>query len=247
MRDLSGFDMDEAALVKKPKPIGWFAAGLILILALGFVAAYHLPLQEAHATLLEKHEQLAKKSAELDQALKAKVEALKTTTERKDNLERFLKAGQEGESKVKSQIDVAQATAERQLSAYVRAKLARIEPAHEELTIGFSERAVFANHSERIVPQVTSQICKATDSLGQNSDFELTAEVLVAQEEKDAWELAGERAGAVGDLLAGKCKLDPAKVAVRASLTSSEPDQVLVLHLGPAESPRLKASEAPAE
>ncbi len=247
MKDLSAFDIDEAALAKKPKPIGWFAAGIIAIGALGFAAAYYMPLHSAHGTLLEKHEQLAKKSNELDQALKAKVQSLKTTTERKDDLERFLKKGRDAESKVKSQVDVAQATAENQLKAYIKAKLVHVDPSHEKLTIAFSERAVFSRGSERIVPQVKRQLCKAVESAGKN-DFRLVAEVRVAEDEKDAWELAGKRAAGIGAVLAAGCKLSADTLAVQAVLAGKdEVKDALVLHLGPDTTPRLRASDAPSE
>ncbi len=246
MRDLSGFEMDEAALVKKPKPIGWFAAGLIGIGALGFVAAYYLPLQEAHSTLLEKHEELAKKSSELDQTLKSKTQTLSGTEQRRDALEVFIKSGQEAEAKLKSQLEMAQATADRQLAAYTKGKLARIELKPDALLIAFTERASFSPHSDRLVPQLGGQICKATSSLSQNTQFRVTVEAAVPEDEKDAWKLASQRAAAAAGLLADRCqvKLDNLSAQARLVKAGASAD-ALILHLEPNAPAFLRASQAP--
>lgn len=246
MRDLSGFEMDEAALVKKPKPIGWFAAGLVAIAALGFAAAYHLPLQEAHSTLLEKHEQLAKKSNELDQALKSKVQALSGTEQRRDALENFVKSGQEAEAKLKSQLELVQATAERQLAPYTKAKMARLEVKDDELLIAFTERAAFSPHSERLVPQLGAQICKAVAGLSQNG-HQVAVEALVPEDEKDSWALAGKRAAAAAGLIAERCQVKAESVVAQARLVNpGATSDALVLHLGPSTPTVLRASQAPA-
>ena len=244
---MSAFDLDEAALVKKPKPIGWFAAGLIGVAALGFVGAYYLPLQAAHTTLLEKHEELAKKSNELDQALKDKNKALTSSTQRKDELERFVKGGTEAENKLKSQLQIEQATAERQLTAYIKAKLAHVEVADTELVLGFSERAVFSPHAEKMIPQSQTQICKAIQSIGQNKDFTLRVETRTPATEKDAWALSAARAAAAAELLTARCKVDAGQVVAESNLTSGdEAGDALVIHVSAKESPLLKASQAPA-
>jgi len=243
---LSAFDLDEAALVKKPKPLGWFAAGLVAIVALGFAAAYYLPLNEAHSALLEKHEALAKKSNELDQALRARGKDLTTATQRKDELERFLKQGQDAEAKLKSQFEIVKATAERQLAAYVKAKLAHIESAASELTIGFSERAAFAPHTERMIPQVQSQICKAMESVGQGKDFKTIVETRVPEDEKDAWALAAKRVAVAADLLTTRCKVERERVSAQAVLVAAgTTGDALVLRVAPKASPLLAASQAP--
>lgn len=246
MRDLSGFDLDEAALVKKPKPIGWFAAGLIAVLSLGFVGAYYLPLQAAHTTLLEKHEQLAKKSNELDHALKDKSKELTSTTQRRDDLERFVKGGTEAETKLNSQLQIEQATAERQLAAYIKAKLAHVEVAEAELALGFSERAVFFPHAEKMIPQSQAQICKAIQTIGQNKDFKLRVETRTLVDEKDAWALSAARAAAAAELLTARCKIDPIMVVAESNLVSGDQAQdALVIHVSAKDSPLLKASQAP--
>jgi flagellar motor protein MotB len=245
---MSGFDADEAALMKKPKPVGWFAAGLIGILALGFAAAYYFPLQEAHSTLLAKHEELAKKSAELDHTLKTKVQSLGTTAQRKDELDQFIKKGQEVESKLAGQLQVVQATAERQLTPYVKGKLATVSVAEEELIIAFSERATFSPHTERMIPQVQTQICKVVGAFGQHRDFRVSVEAVISKAEKDSWALASKRAATAAALLTERCQLDVELVVAQGRVVETDsPAQALVIHWGPMQSARLKASEAPAE
>jgi len=246
MRDLSGFEMDEAALVKKPKPIGWFAAGLIGIGALGFIAAYYLPLDEAHSTLLEKHEALAKKSNELDQTLKSKTQTLSGTEQRRDALEVFIKSGQEAEAKLKSQLEMAQATAERQLAPYTNGKLARVELKPDALVIAFTERASFSPHSDRLVPQLGGQICKATASLSQSTQFQVTVEASVPEDEKDAWKLASGRAAAAAGLLVDRCQVKLENISAQARLVKAGAStDALTLHVEPSSPVFLRASQAP--
>jgi hypothetical protein len=83
--------------------------------------------------------------------------------------------------------------------------------------------------------------------LQQGDNWTIRLSVPADDGDKKYWETAGERAGAIASLLESSCNISPDKIssaAIRPGKESSDSDKILV-SVGPAVLPRMKASEAP--
>lgn len=247
-------DLDEQALVKKPKPIGWFAAGAIAIVAGTAFAAYYVPLQSAHEKLVQAHEALAKKSAELDHSLKADRAKLTNTEGGRDALQKFVDAAVATEKERKGRLQTVLATVERELAPFTKSKLLEIETDAEGIKLSFQERAIFRPGTSATAPSAQRTLCKAVAGLTGAKDFTVEATGRTAGDNSKYWEVATERAKNVAQLLEKSCSFPAHKlraVADRPSASSSAgPALVLQLRLdrdkvfSPDDAPQVSASVA---
>jgi hypothetical protein len=207
-----------------------------------------MPLSSAHDRLLGEHEKLAKKSQELDHALKEKTSALASTEARRNDLARFVTDASDKEKGLRSKLEIGQATVENELKSFIKAKL--VEPAitDEGLRVSFAEKVLFRPRSSSVLPQAKRSLCSVADLLKQNADFRIALSVPADPADSKYWETAGERAGGLADLLQDSCQIASDKIiasAVRpAEGDESKAGKVIAL-VGPAEVPRVKGSDAP--
>ncbi len=222
-------------------------AGLVALLGLGFAFGYYTPLSRAHETLLDQHEKLAKKANELDHTLKAKTSALQGTEARRDELERFLSQGAEREQGMRSQLEIAEATAKNQLKAFVKAKLLGMEVTDEGLLASLPEKSMFRPRSDVVQPGGQTVLCGLSALLSRDESWRVRVETVGdLKDEKKYWESASGRAGAVATTLGSKCKIEGHKIEVVSTRPAEETEEPSVkILVGPASPPRLKASEAP--
>lgn len=248
-------DLDEQALLKKPKPVGWFAAGAITIVAGAAFGAYYFPLSGAHSKLVQEHEALAKKSAELDHSLKAERAQLSKTEGGRDALQRFIDAGIATEKERKGRIQTVLATVERELAPFVKGKLLEIQTDAEGIQLMFQERAVFRPGAGGTAPNAQRTLCKAVGGLTGAKDFTVEATARAASDDAKYWDTATERAKNVAEALDKGCSFPAHKVRAVADRPASNdgkgPALIMQLRLdrekvfSPNDAPQGGASVAP--
>ncbi len=239
VKDLADFDVDEQALIKKKRPWGWFAAGLVGVAALTFALGFALPLHRSHAKLKTEHETLAQKAAELDQALIKTKGTLKTTEKERSELDKTITTVQEARAKVSSRLEIASATAERQLKSLIKADLAEISQTTEAVEIALPNRIIFLPRRTRVNPRMRSTLCAAVKSLGQEKDWRLTVTVTLAEGEEDPWTQAGELAGSLTATLVDSCPIEPGRISAKVRQANDNSPSTTVLTLGPTQLPEL--------
>ncbi len=214
-------DPDEQALVKKPKPVGWFVAGGVFIVAATAFAAYYFPLSSAHNKLVTEHEALAKKSAELDQALKAERATLEKTEGSRAALQKFVDSGVATEKERKGRLQTVLATVERELAPFVKAKLLEIKSDSEGILLTFDERAMFRPGSSASGPSAKRTLCKAVTGITGAKDFTVEATTRAKSDDSKYWETATERAKNVAEILDKSCSVPGHKIRAVADQPSS--------------------------
>lgn len=248
-------DLDEQALVKKPKPVGWFVAGAVAIVAFSAFGAYYFPLQSAHSKLVKEHEALAKKSAELDHSLKAERAQLSKSEGGRDALQRFVDAAVATEKERKGRIETVLATVERELAPFVKSKLLEIGTDAEGIRLSFQERAIFRPGAAGTAPNATRTLCKAVAGLTGAKDFTVEATARAASDDAKYWETATARAKNVAEALDKGCSFPAHKVRAisdrPASGDAKGPALIVQLRLdrekvfSPNDAPQVSASVAP--
>lgn len=240
-------DADEHAFVRKPRPVGWFAAGVILIAALGFVLGVYLPLSQAHETLLSTHEELAKKSSDLDQALKKKSENLDDTESRRADLEAFVTSAREKEQSLENRVEQFSATVNDQLKIYFKSKLVTVTPSKEDVKITIDEKILFRPKSSTISPQAKRPVCGIAKSLAQEKDWTVRIRSRAPGDDKAYWETAGARASGLADLLENGCGVKGTQILATAEHLSAGAtgEKEVEFVVGPREPLRLRGQDAP--
>lgn len=247
-------DLDEQALVKKSKPVGWFVAGAIAIVAGTAFAAYYFPLVSAHTKLVGEHEALAKKSAELDHSLKSERAALAKTEGGRDALQRFVDAGIATEKERKGRLQTVLATVERELAPFVKSKLVEIETDAEGIRLSFQEKAIFRPGAVGTAPNAGRTLCKAVGGLTGAKDFTVEATARSVSDDSKYWETATERAMNVAELFEKTCSFPGHKLRAIADRPSTDTKgTALLVHLrldrekvfSPNDAPQVSASVAP--
>lgn len=240
MKDFSDLDVDEQALIKKKRPWGWFAAGLVAIVALTFATGFALPLHRSHATLKTEHEALAKKAAELDHALIKTKKKLGETEEQRSRLEKKIARVTEARAELSSRLDMAATTAERQLESLIEADIANVSKSSDSVEISLPNRVVFLPRSTRVSPSIIRSLCRAVESIGKERTWQLTAVVTLPQKAEDPWEKSGEQAGALATRLIESCELPSRRVSTSTrEVPADGRTETTILTLGPAKAPQL--------
>jgi hypothetical protein len=247
MNDFDVLDADEQALMKKPRPVGWFAAGAVAVGTLGFVFGFYMPLSGAHDTLLANHEKLAKKSHELDHALKTKTQALQATEERRSNLERFVSTAGDQEKSLKTKFEIAHATAQNELKAFAKAKLLETSVGDAGVELQYSEKLIFRPGASALGPQAKRAVCVVSQMVQQAEDWTVTLRVPAGQGDTKYWETAGDRVAALAGLLESGCSVASPKIVAAAVRPGegAKDAQTITLVVGPKVLPRVKGSDAP--
>ncbi len=247
---MAKFDMldpDEQALVRKPRPIGWFAAGIIFIAAIGFVLGVYLPLSQAHDTLLSTHEVLAKKSSELDQALRKKSETLDDTETKRADLASFVDKARENEKSLATRVEQSSATASSQLSAYLKTKHVSLETTKEDVRVTIDQVILFRPGGTDVTPQAKRPLCGVAKAIGQEKEWLLTVKARAPLDDKKYWETASARAGSLAAELETKCGVSAAQLSAIAERPAegSDLNSKIDFIVGPRIPLRLRIEDAP--
>lgn len=251
MIDASFLDADEEALVRRPRPFGWFAAGILAIGAGVGAIGYYVPLASAHTKLASTHEELAKKTSELDHALKQDRARLASTENRRADLQKFLDAGSNAERVAAARVEAVRAIAYAQLEGFVKAKLLEITTEPQSLRLSFVEKSLFRPLSAVPTPGAKSILCKAASSIAAESDWDVTLIVRGSVEEKKYWETVADKGSALAKIFEEGCKLSLDKLTVHlrgpTESDSSLHGGAIEIHLGPQQKKQFSPSEAPSE
>jgi hypothetical protein len=217
MNALSDFEPDEHALMKKPRPVGWFFAGLgaLATLTLGF--GYFMPLSGAHETLVAEHEKLAQKSRELDHALKESQKSLKETEAGRSDLRQFIDGAAQTAQGNAAVLRLASATAENELKPFISSKLVTMEVQPRGLVYTFADKVLFRGETAATSPQARIPLCKAVGGLTAQKTWVVRSTTRASKDDKKSWATAGERAGNLGGLLEASCKISPERILSAAS------------------------------
>lgn len=238
MKNLADLDLDEQALIKKSRPWGWFAAGVAAIALLGFGLGYALPLQRAHALLAQEHEALAKKAQELDHALGKANSTLATTESARGGLQDKVTKVAEARKALKSSLDVAAATVERQIASLIKAKVVQVKAADEHIDLLVQPKKLFLPRSAKLNPGVTGSLCKMLAPLDSDKGLKLDITVPVVADEKEPWKTAGEQAAAIAQTISDKCSTAAGRFRAGASAEAGMTD--VVFRFAPVAPPALE-------
>lgn len=239
MKNLADLDLDEQALIKKSRPWGWFAAGVATIGLLGFALGYAVPLSRAHTVLAAEHERLAQKARELDQALGKATSTLAQTESERGGLQQKVSKVTEARQALKSTLDAAAATIERQVSGLVKGKVVEVKAGEEHLDVLIQPKKLFLPRSSNLNPGLTSSLCKMLAPLDQDKGLELEITVPVVADEKEPWKMAGEQAAAIAQTISDKCSTPAGRLRTGASANASAGDRVS-LRFAPTSAPALE-------
>lgn len=234
---MAKFDFNEGLPAKKPSRAGWIVAGLVTILGAGFVAAFYLPLNQAHALLMTKHEELATKTQELDQALKTSGASLKSSSSQLSTMQKTLDDAKSAESSYSSEIESLSAQGKKGLDKLITAKHVSASSTSSEARFSAKGALMFRPKSATLLPVAKQFVCAGASAVNGKSSSSLTVQVTPSSEDKDAYAVAGEQAGALADLAVSSCKVPPAQVRALVA-ASDQPGQVSLL-LSPGAPPRL--------
>jgi|GEM_PF-4158180 len=234
---MAKFDFNEGLPAKKPSRAGWVVAGLVTILGAGFVAAFYLPLNQAHALLMTKHEELASKTQELDQALKTSGANLKSSSSQISTMQKTLDEAKAAESSYSSDVAALAAQGKKSLDKLITAKHVSASSDSSEARFSAKGTLIFRPKSATVLPFAKQFVCGGASAVSGKSSSSVTLQVTPSSEDKDAYATAGEQAGALADLIVSACKVPSAQV--RAAVAASDQAGQVSLLLSPGAPPRL--------
>jgi len=190
----------------KPRPWGWFFAGLVALASAGFILSYYLPLKKAHGILVPEHEQLGNKAMELDHALRVTKEKLESTEKQRAALQN-VKDKQDAALKASSyKLELVEATLKNVLASYLKVQHATIDREPSRLTITLGKTWVFLPSSVKVSPSGQKLLCAAAKVLASDASVQVALSVPVASDKPtDDWPAAGEQAAAAAAVLQDGC------------------------------------------
>jgi len=215
----------------KPRPWGWFFAGLVAVAGVGFVVSYYLPLKKAHEILVPEHEQLGNKAMELDHALRATKEKLASTEKQRVALQ-TVKDKQDAAQKASSyKLEIVEATLKNVLASHLKVQHAAIDRESSRLVVTLGKIWVFLPSSARVSPSGQKLLCAAAKVLASDANLRVTVSVPVASDAPtDDWPAAGEQAASAAAVLHGSCGAVPhgLHAEIRPSASPEESLQLVV-------------------
>ena len=218
MQNLSELDLDERALVRKQRPIGWFAAGLLAIVLLGFFVAYHAPLVSAHDLLVKEHGTLAQKAKELDHALVETRKKLDDIERERGDLKRSADERTSVSGARRARLESAGGTAKKQLEKLVTARIVSVDVGEAAVDVGFDEKKLFLPGSSKVAPPLGKLLCGAVESAAQKGDLSIVARTTPEKAgDAEAWTKASEKAASLAGWLELSCKIPAAAVVAEVS------------------------------
>lgn len=223
MQNLSELDLDERALVRKQRPIGWFAAGLLAIVLLGFFIAYHAPLVSAHDLLVKEHGTLAQKAQELDHALVETRKKLDDIEKERGDLKRSADERTNASGALQARLESAGGTAKKQLEKLVTARIVSVDVSETAVDVGFDEKKLFLPGASKVSPQLGKLLCGAVESAAQKGDLALVARTTPEKPgDAEAWTKASEKAASLAGWLEVSCKIPVTAVVAEVSGATSD-------------------------
>ncbi|HSC86326.1 MAG TPA: hypothetical protein VLC09_03615 [Polyangiaceae bacterium] len=231
MANSATLDLDESALVKRPRPTGWYVAALLGLVGAGIVGAFYLPLRSAHSKLVGAHAELAQKTGALDRTLRETRGELEKVRGEKDRLSGSASERERSERDGVAQLERIAGTLKAAQAKAVQAGWLKIETDAQGVRATLPTAKVFVGVTPRLTPAAFGPLCASGESLKLPGEVALRVVLHVATgADAKAWSLAAERASEISRSLGERCKLDPARTAVVLQPASS--DESVELWLG---------------
>ncbi len=215
----------------KPRPWGWFLAGLLALGTTGFVLSYYLPLTRAHDALVMEHEKLGTKAAELDHALRTTQEKLDATEKERARLQATEDERAAAAKATNDKLQIAKATVENVLASSVKNQRVTIESDGATLSLEFGKPWIYSPSSAKVSPTGRRLLCAAMKVIATDMRMRVAVSVPVAQDAPtEDWAQASEQAGAAAAVLLDGCgaRAIPVRAEVRSGAEVVETMALLV-------------------
>jgi hypothetical protein len=216
---------------RKPRPWGWFLAGLVALGSAGFVASYYLPLTKAHDALVQEHDQLGAKAAELDHALRTTQEKLDSTEQQRARLQATEDGRAAALKATNDKLQIAKATIENVLASSIKQRRVSVDSQDAALTLEFGKAWIYQASSAKVSPIGRQLLCAAIKVVSSDMRLRATISVPVAKDAAaEDWATASEQAGAAAALLLDGCgtRVVPVGAEVRSGATASETVRLVI-------------------
>jgi hypothetical protein len=208
MSSTATLDLDELSLIRKPRPWGWFVAGLLAIAGAGFVLAYHVPLRSAHRTLASEHEGLARKSAELSHALVETRAGLEVAAGKLHSLEVTERERVRAERSRGDEFEAISGLIQQGAKPLVSAEVLSVTSNSTEAQASLSAESVFPRGAKAVAPSLVKSLCQIVRPVKERTTLQLDVEIAY-QGTLDAPGLAllSSQEGSLTSLMIGACKV----------------------------------------
>jgi hypothetical protein len=215
---------------RKPRPWGWFLAGLLFIGGGTFVLSFYVPLKGSYGALLSEHEKVAKKARELDDALVASKTAFESTEAKRASLQKAADERTGAESAVGEKASAISAEIEKALGKKRETDRISLATKNGRVIVGFDPSRVFLPVVGKVSPAATKSLCSVGGVVGKDESLALRIVMPVAADAKsDAWADAGKRATGLAEALMQRCKVAGSRLHAEVSASTDASARVLLV------------------
>lgn len=205
------------SLLKEPRPIGWFAAGFLLLICLALALGFYLPLRKAHDRLIEEHRTLAQKAKGLNGTLVRTRTELEAAQAERNALRGEREAVDRAKTDAAFRFEQAGASAAQHLDKLIQADAAKVTTSEAEVAISLNQGSVFVGETVRIPPGLKKPVCAAMENAVRNADWLVRVRIPMILSGSAAGDAttrtkALERAGALGAWLTDACHVPAERV-----------------------------------
>lgn len=220
-------DLELAALGarghRKPRPWGWFLAGLLGIGGVSFLFSFYVPLKTSYDKLLGEHEALAKKARELDDTLVRTKSTLDATESKRASLQKGVDEKDSAARASSDRLSAVSAAVQKQIGKQIDSGMVKLETTPSEVVLRVDTAKVLAP-TGKVLPFGTKALCAVAGAISKDEGVGLSVSLPVSGDKGDVWGNAGKAAGGVAEALQ-KCKVPSDRMSVAMAQPSSEADR----------------------
>jgi chemotaxis protein MotB len=205
----------------KPRGTRWgrVFTGLLLVASATFVAAYYLPLYQAHQRLGAQFRELGQRSQTLaDSVSKAQAE-LKSTTQQRDDLQAEHDKRDVSQKADADKAERVRATLASKLDKFVKKGSLAVVADAGSLLVALDSALLFQPQKLELTPGAHTLLCdliksgEAKTVTVRSSVGDVPASPVLAKSYPTPWALSAARAAAVAQSLEADCALSPASIS----------------------------------
>ena len=220
-------DLELAALGarphRKPRPWGWFLAGLLAIGGASFLLSFYVPLKSSYDKLLGEHEALAKKARELDDNFVRTKSALEATEVKRATLQKGVDEKDSAARASSDRLGAVSAAIQKQIGKQIESGLLKLETKPSEIVLRVDTAKVLAP-TGKVLPFGTKAFCAVAAAAGKDDGLSVSVALPVSGDKGDVWGNAGKAAGGVAEALQ-HCKMPSERLNVAMAQPANEADQ----------------------
>jgi chemotaxis protein MotB len=224
-------DLQPAAFAAPRRGRGWMVfAGVVVVASASFVAAFYLPLYQAHALLQNEYKKTSTEAGNFRQQLVTTVETLNQSTKELEELRAKMRSDEKNSASMATRAE----RVERSLEASIKKVAGRvrvpIERERETLRVTLTAPAMVVPTSGDLTEFGKKVLC-AVGSSAKDNDVRVTAQSAVDSGAKpDAgWPKAAVRAANAAQHLSQSCGVEAARVDVKVLTSTSGTDKSSVV------------------